>query len=144
MKYAYDSLNLNLQAAFESIAPGVETVFARKGAMPTELPDEFLLVVWLNYGSPTNVTNELVAVIQLDIVCSNSDLATALDRAKALDDHYGFNDGMRRALINRCDYNDIVLTEMNLSPMDSGWVEINENNPSIIHLQRTVRLKYTT
>jgi hypothetical protein len=144
MKYAYDSFNQNVEKAFDTIAAGVPIIFARKGAMPDALPANFLLVVWLNYGAPSKQIGEYVAVIQLDLVCSNFDLELALNRAKAIDDYYGFNRGSGQAFLNRCDNADNTLSEMILTPLNSGWIEINERDPAVIHLQKTLRLRFQT
>lgn len=143
MKYAFYSFNENIQSTLNNAAPSVQVIFADVD-LPSELPPDCFLIRWLNFGakSPTTSNNEKEAIIEINIIASDNKLSTALDYAAQIDKAYGFDSGAQYATLNRCDYNDTVLSEMSLYPLESGWVSIEEVSPSVVHLQRTVRLRY--
>lgn len=145
MNHAYTSFNKAVAAHWSTIAPGVSVIYEHP-APPDTMPAECLRIYWLEPGGPTRQPNELMAMVQLDVFVPGNDRAKALDRAKRLDTALGFHSGGGFGEMGRFDYGttpETLLSMMRVEPFESGWQQIPDPQPGLVHYARTVILTYT-
>ena len=145
LEHIYASFNSAAEALWATIA--ADSAF-RIGhpAKPKTLPADCLRVFWLDYGSQTGQPSETRSLVQLDVFVPGDAVGTAVARARALDDGMGFNAsaGYGRLGVAEIDSDPVwFLGTIRLVPLETGWLNVPDDVPGVVHLARTVEL-FTT
>lgn len=149
MNHAYTSFNKALKSVWVQLvggttdAPAVDFIIRRpRGGQP--LPNECLVVQWLNHGEETTQSNELEAVIQMDLYVPEGYVARVLERARSIASALGFHEQAGYGRMWRSDFTVSpaqILSEMQIYP-GSGWENVDE--AGVERLTRRIILTYTT
>lgn len=141
----YSSFNDALQAVWANLAPGVAFKIGHPDA-PARLPPDCLRIYWLDHGGATDQANEVRAVVQVDVFVPSNNRVLALSRAQSLETSMGFNRAPGYGRLG------VVLTgsnpaqfigEARVVPFESGWVDVEDPVPGVVHLARTLELYAT-
>lgn len=138
----YATVNGALAAAWASIAPGSAFVDLRVDR-PGTLPPDSLRLHWLDYGGPTDQVTETRSYLQLDVFVPSRGVPLALQRAAALDAALGFTTAGGFSILGIEDASGAFIAEARLLPDASGWLDVADPVPGIVHLSRQVEI-FTT
>lgn len=145
LEHIYSSFNDAAEALWTIVAPGSAFRIGQPDK-PKTLPADCLRVFWLDYGSQTGQPSETLSLVQLDVFVPSHNVAAAVARVAAIDEALGFTTGAgygRLGIVETGSAPTVFLAEARIVPLETGWLNVPDEVPGVVHLARTFEL-FTT